>query len=313
MNKWKCDEGGWCISAECFDEGECLSARDKASAFEGVALAKTRQPQRDPTCVFTKAGCRMPEKCGAKGYCVWGDAYEGMGQGTSGASVDACIEQSIKDGDYIMTATCNANEGKCPWATKCAPGACKILPTLDTGNPELDRALAQDQEKLVVIGQVDEGFNSRVMNKLGCAACDYGKYGCSCFEGPDKSGIQQQVQELPSPIPLDSQERKELPLFEFLVEYFPEAFVELARFSKFGNDKHNPGERLHWSPGKSQDHMGCVMRHIFEVGGRDEAGFYHDVALAWRALANLTIRLRAEKLGVTYEELQRQYREGERT
>lgn len=39
----------------------------------------------------------------------------------------------------------------------------------------------------------------------------------------------------------DSEARKNIPLAEGLLWYFPNALAEVARLSKTGNDKHNPG------------------------------------------------------------------------
>jgi hypothetical protein len=60
-----------------------------------------------------------------------------------------------------------------------------------------------------------------------------------------------------------------------------------------GNEKHNPGEPLHWARGKSMDHPDCIMRHLVERGGFD-GGVRHSAALAWRALALLQEEMEAE-------------------
>ena len=70
-------------------------------------------------------------------------------------------------------------------------------------------------------------------------------------------------------LPTDSQARKDTPIFSGVVRYFPLALAEIARLSKAGNDKHNPGQPLHWSRGKSNDHADCAMRHLIEVGTID--------------------------------------------
>lgn len=84
--------------------------------------------------------------------------------------------------------------------------------------------------------------------------------------------------------------RKEQPIATGVLDYFPLALAAVSRLSKFGNDKHNPGEALHWERSKSNDHRDCIARHLIECGTVDtESGELHDVALAWRALANLQI------------------------
>ena len=96
-----------------------------------------------------------------------------------------------------------------------------------------------------------------------------------------------------SSLPVDSQERKDIPLARGLLDYFPAALAEVARLSMYGNDKHNPGEELHHARGKSTDHADCIMRHLVERGIITEEGFSHTVMVAWRALALLQEELEA--------------------
>ncbi len=90
-------------------------------------------------------------------------------------------------------------------------------------------------------------------------------------------------------LPTDSEERKGIPVFSGVLNYFPLAIAAVARVSKRGNDKHNPGEPLHWSRGKSMDHLDCIARHLIDAETVDpRTGEYEDaMALAWRALAKL--------------------------
>ena len=94
--------------------------------------------------------------------------------------------------------------------------------------------------------------------------------------------------------PTDSQERKDAPVFSGVLAYFPDAIIEIARLSKTGNDKHNPGQPLHWSRDKSTDHGDCIVRHQLDAGTIDDDGHLHDAKIAWRALAQLQLAL--EKL-----------------
>jgi hypothetical protein len=120
------------------------------------------------------------------------------------------------------------------------------------------------------------------------------------------------VAEATALLPVDSQERKETPIYSGVLAYFPRAIAAVARLSKKGNDKHNPGQHLHWAKGKSTDHLDCVARHLIENGTTDDQGEYHDVMLAWRALANLEMFLEARVLGITKEALIRRYQEEEK-
>lgn len=89
-------------------------------------------------------------------------------------------------------------------------------------------------------------------------------------------------------IPQDSAERKTAPMFRGLLGYFPAALFEVARHSFASNEKHNPGEDLHWARGKSADHADCIVRHLIDAGDVNTAGrLEHLRALAWRSLALL--------------------------
>jgi len=101
-------------------------------------------------------------------------------------------------------------------------------------------------------------------------------------------------------LPTDSDERKNYPLADGPLSYFPAAFAGVGLVCKLGNDKHNPGQPLHHARGKSGDHANCIVRHMMDVndlraeierGNPANRGAYcaallHEVnQLAWRALA----------------------------
>lgn len=97
-------------------------------------------------------------------------------------------------------------------------------------------------------------------------------------------------------LPTDSQERKNYPIFEGCVKYFPAALAGVARLSKIGNDKHAPGQELHHARSKSTDHSDCIMRHLIDTAdmlaamNRGEEVDKEQIlmeanAAAWRALA----------------------------
>jgi hypothetical protein len=73
----------------------------------------------------------------------------------------------------------------------------------------------------------------------------------------------------------------DLNLYSFML-WHADALAAICHLSKEGNDKHNPGEPLHWSRDKSNDHKDCIARHLIDGDW---------VELAWRALANLQIEL----------------------
>lgn len=90
---------------------------------------------------------------------------------------------------------------------------------------------------------------------------------------------------------LTSEERKTYPMTTGLLDYFPDALAMVAHISYLGNQKHNPGEPLHWARGKSMDHPDCIMRHLTERYELDPDGVEHSAQLAWRALADLQMAL----------------------
>lgn len=95
-------------------------------------------------------------------------------------------------------------------------------------------------------------------------------------------------------LPDDDAKRREYPLYDGLFAYFPAALCAVANWSKIGNDKHNPGEALHWAREKSTDHQNKILRHLFDYDVKDENGIIEAVPLAWRALALLQTELEKE-------------------
>lgn len=93
----------------------------------------------------------------------------------------------------------------------------------------------------------------------------------------------------------DKEERKNLPITTGVLDYFPDALLEVARCSKVGNDQHNPGEPLHWAKEKSTDEPDALVRHLLERGTFDWDGIRHSAKVAWRALAMLQREIEAER------------------
>lgn len=96
-------------------------------------------------------------------------------------------------------------------------------------------------------------------------------------------------------LPTDSKERKGIPMARGLLDYFPDALAAVARLSVLGNEKHNPGEPLHWSREKSSDHADCAVRHLVERGRLDTESYSepvrHSTEAAWRVLALLQLEI----------------------
>lgn len=92
---------------------------------------------------------------------------------------------------------------------------------------------------------------------------------------------------------LTSAERKEIAMARALMAYFPDALALIARHSFRMNEKHNPGQSVHWSRDKSNDHDDCVSRHSANVAvdpdSVDADGAYHIICRGWRSLAAIQV------------------------
>lgn len=97
-------------------------------------------------------------------------------------------------------------------------------------------------------------------------------------------------------LPTDKKARKAHPMTRGLIDYFSDALYEVAGVSFVANEQHNPGQEMHWSWGKSNDHSDCIPRHLADRGTFDDDGLRHSAKLAWRALALLQEELVAEGL-----------------
>ncbi len=93
----------------------------------------------------------------------------------------------------------------------------------------------------------------------------------------------------------DSNVRKLMPVTSGVLAYFPDAIMCVSWISRVGNEKHNPGQPLHWAKEKSADEPDCEVRHMLDyvrglppdpgLEGLGELG--HLASKAWRALAHL--------------------------
>ena len=97
-------------------------------------------------------------------------------------------------------------------------------------------------------------------------------------------------------LPEDSKARKDIPIYTGVINYFPDAFVELAKLSLRGGVQHGQTrETLHWDREKSTDHLDALCRHMID-------GDWAEVA--WRALAHLQVQIEEEKKQITREALE---------
>jgi hypothetical protein len=95
-------------------------------------------------------------------------------------------------------------------------------------------------------------------------------------------------------LPTDAKQRKTIPLASGVFDYFASALIAVSQVSYTGNEQHNPGQELHWSRGKSDDHADTMIRHFAERGAMDIDGGRHSAKMVWRALAILQLELEAE-------------------
>lgn len=91
---------------------------------------------------------------------------------------------------------------------------------------------------------------------------------------------------------LSSEERKECAVARGFLAYFPDATAAVARHSVRMNEKHNPGEPVHWSRHKSADQSDCEARHLIAAAVDPDAldgGQPEMICKAWRAMADLQL------------------------
>jgi len=91
---------------------------------------------------------------------------------------------------------------------------------------------------------------------------------------------------------LTSAQRKECAVARGLFSYFPDALAAVARHSFLSNEKHNPGQPVHWAREKSTDQADCVGRHSIAIAADPDAlddGQPEVICRAWRALAELQL------------------------
>lgn len=88
--------------------------------------------------------------------------------------------------------------------------------------------------------------------------------------------------------------RKQRPVCRGVLDYFPEALMEVAYASWVGNAQHHEDEELHWDKSKSTDEGDALLRHQAKRGTLDTDGVRHSAKVAWRALAQLQRELDGE-------------------
>ncbi len=138
---------------------------------------------------------------------------------------------------------------------------------------------------------------SKSVQKREAAQAAQAKEIADWLEDLQWDGIHRTV--LPATVPVfastDSATRKLMPVATGCLAYFPDALLCVSFISKVGNDKHNPGEPLHWAKEKSTDEPDAEVRHMLDFlrntppdPGLEPLGdLGHLASKAWRALAHL--------------------------
>ena len=85
-------------------------------------------------------------------------------------------------------------------------------------------------------------------------------------------------------LPTDSKARKQVPLYEGLFKFFPDALAAVAHRSYVGSKQHHPEKPVQWDRSKSGDELDAMMRHVLDEDWE---------AVGWRALANLQKKIEA--------------------
>lgn len=118
-----------------------------------------------------------------------------------------------------------------------------------------------------------------------------------------------------SVLPHNDKERKNLPIFKLICNYFPKALREVTRVAVANNVRYNPDRKpsdINWARGKSTDQFGSLFRHILEaevdglvfeelppeVQAACGEGFERVYVLAeaaWRALAALELQIEEQE------------------
>jgi hypothetical protein len=115
-------------------------------------------------------------------------------------------------------------------------------------------------------------------------------------------------------LPTDDKARKEIPIWSFLMRYFPDALLAVVGVCVAGNKQHNPelaSSDIQWSRDKSIDQMNTAMRHMWDYGTgvkKDADGQWHLAKAIWRLSAQLQLDIEeAGRNNLSNIQLQHQY------
>lgn len=226
--------------------------------------------------------------------------------------------------------TCNYVSGQCPYITPCKECPVKvdvnsigylqaqaeivnrIVPRYGAATSGHADETAIEDEELQLARELDvalaaAGIVPTIVRTSGSVFADLG------LPEPTPEEIEQQRQgwaqscvgkpgdrQARPQLPSDRTTRKATPIWSGFINYFPLAISAVAQLSFSANEVHNPGEALHWSKDKSNDHKDCMGRHLVEIDEYDsepdhDYHYLHAVKNAWRAMAHLQTLLESGK------------------
>lgn len=78
-----------------------------------------------------------------------------------------------------------------------------------------------------------------------------------------------------------------------MLQYFPDACMEVGYVSYMSNEQHSPGTKMHWDKSKSIGEGDEIVRHLMDKEIFDTDGLRHRAKAAWRALELLQREIEA--------------------
>ena len=99
-------------------------------------------------------------------------------------------------------------------------------------------------------------------------------------------------------LPTDPKEREDWQLWDYMFNYFPDAWLAEVEVSVVGNKQHGLGQTLHWAREKSTDHRNKALRHLFQHSRGevfDTDGARHLAKAVWRLKAWMQTDIEAER------------------
>lgn len=116
--------------------------------------------------------------------------------------------------------------------------------------------------------------------------------------------VQVQLPDNPSRLGNDYNVRKGMPLWTYMFEYFPDAYLAEVNVAVAGNSQHNLNDgapSIRWAREKSTDQLNTAFRHLFDYGTgvkRDDDGQWHLAKAIWRLKAQLQLDIEHERQSI---------------